>query len=98
MRILPLFLIVSGFLTSQSLPQSGDWLITTIELGAPAYLRAELTFQADKLTGHAGNINYEGTLRDGRVEFESKRADGTTITKYSGTLGAGEMKGQGTRA
>ena len=63
--------------------QSGDWLLTTTEFGAPQYQRVDLKFDGEKITGRAGNLTYEGTLRDGRVAFESKRADGSTITKYS---------------
>lgn len=77
--------------------QSGDWLLTTVEFGAPQYQRIDLKFDGEKLAGRAGNLTYQGTLRNGRVEFESKRADGSTITKYSGTATNGEMQGQGTR-
>jgi amidase len=77
--------------------QSGEWLITTNDLGAANYLRADLKFEGDKLSGRAGELTYQGTLSNGRIEFESKRADGSTVTKYSGTLTDGEMKGQATR-
>jgi acetamidase/formamidase len=88
--------------------QSGDWLLTTTEFGAPQYQRIDFKFDGEKITGRAGTLTYEGTLRDGRVAFESKRADGSIITKYSGTFtpcgvdrsapGTCEMQGQGTRA
>src|SRR6478736_8792847 len=86
------FLLATGLVYAQS----GDWLLTTTEFGAPQYQRVDFKFDGEKITGHAGNLTYEGTLRDGRVAFESKRADGSTITKYSGTFNPGEMQGQGT--
>ena len=73
------FLLATGLVYAQS----GDWLLTTTEFGAPQYQRVDFKFEGDKITGRAGTLTYEGTLRDGRVAFESKRADGSTITKYS---------------
>lgn len=93
MRVLT-FLFVTGLVCAQS----GEWLLTTTEFGAPQYQRIDFKFDGEKLTGRAGNLTYEGTLRDGRITFESKRADGSTITRYSGTFTPGEMQGQGTRA
>src|SRR5215831_9602148 len=86
------FLLATGLVYAQS----GDWLLITTEFGAPQYQRIDLKFEGEKITGRAGTLTYEGTLRDGRVAFESKRADGSTITKYSGTFTPGEMQGQGT--
>ena len=96
MRTLILLLAI-GPLYAQPPAQSGDWLLTTVDLGAPNYLRVELKFEGEKITGRSGNITYEGTLKNGQVELVSKRADGSTITNYSGSLTAGEMKGKGTR-
>jgi amidase len=96
MRALILLLAI-GSLYAQPPAQSGDWLLTAVDLGAPNYLRVELIFDGDKVTGRSGNTTYEGTLRNGQIELESKRPDGSTITKYSGNLSAGEMKGKGTR-
>src|ERR1700746_2206053 len=103
MRILT-FLLATGMVYAQS----GDWLLTTTEFGAPQYQRIDFKFEGEKITGRAGTLTYEGTLHDGRVAFESKRADGSTITRYSGTYapcgadrsapGTCEMQGQGTRA
>lgn len=87
------FLLAASLLSAQS----GEWLLTTVEFGAPQYQRIDFKFEGEKLTGRAGTLTYEGTLRNGRVELESKRADGSTITRYSGTAAAGEMQGQGTR-
>ena len=87
------FLLATGL----AYAQSGEWLLTTTEFGAPQYQRIDLKVDGEKLTGRAGNLTYEGTLRGNQVTFESKRADGSTITKYSGTYAAGEMTGQGTR-
>src|SRR5260370_17666830 len=87
------FLLATGLVYAQS----GDWLLTTTEFGAPQYQRIDFKFDGEKITGHAGNLMYEGTLRDGRVAFESKRADGSTITKYSETLTSGEMQRQAPR-
>src|SRR6202035_5960817 len=70
------FLLATGLVYAQS----GDWLLTTTEFGAPQYQRIDFKFDGEKITGRAGNLTYEGTLRDGRVAFESKRADGSTIT------------------
>jgi len=86
-------LLASGLVYAQS----GDWLLTTTEFGAPQYQRIDFKFDGEEITGRAGTLTYEGTLRDGRITFESKRADGSTITKYSGTFTTGEMQGQGTR-
>ncbi len=88
------FLLATGLVYAQS----GDWLLTTTEFGAPQYQRIDFKFDGEKITGRAGTLTYEGTLRDGRVAFESKRADGSTITRYSGTYVPGEMQGQGTRS
>jgi amidase len=87
------FLLATGLVYAQS----GDWLLTTTEFGAPQYQRIDFKFEGEKIFGRAGNLTYEGTLRDGRVTFESKRADGSTITKYSGTFTPGGMEGHGTR-
>jgi acetamidase/formamidase len=92
MRTLTL-LLASGLVYAQS----GDWLLTTTEFGAPQYQRIDFKFDGEKVTGRFGNTTYAGTLRDGRIEFESKRPDGSTITRYSGTSAAGEMKGQAMR-
>lgn len=88
------FLLATGLVCAQS----GDWLLTTTEFGAPQHQRIDLKFDGERLTGRAGNLTYEGTLRGNQITFESKRADGSTITKYSGTYSPGEMTGQGTRA
>src|SRR5512138_2698365 len=87
------FLLATGLVCAQS----GDWLLTTTEFGAPQHQRIDFKFDGEKLTGRAGNLTYEGTLRGNQITFESKRADGSTITKYSGTYSPGEMTGQGTR-
>jgi acetamidase/formamidase len=92
MRVLA-FLLATGLVYAQS----GDWLMTTTEFGAPQYQRVDFKFEGEKVTGRAANLAYEGTLRDGRIEFESKRPDGSTVTRYSGTSATGEMKGQATR-
>src|ERR1700743_700381 len=88
------FLLATGLVYAQS----GDWLLTTTEFGATQYQRIDFKVDGEKIPGRAGNLTYEGTLRDGRVAFESKRADGSTITKYSGTYVPGEMQGEGTRS
>src|SRR4029434_4502202 len=97
MRTLLVLLLAGGSLSAQSVVQSGEWLLTTNDLGALTYLRTELWFEGHKITGSATNLTYVGTLSNGRVEFESKRADGSTVTKYSGTAAGDEMKGQATR-
>src|SRR5262245_41933794 len=59
MRTLTLFVFATGILSAQS----GDWLIISSDMGALNYLRAELTFQGDKITGRAGgNVTVEGTM------------------------------------
>jgi acetamidase/formamidase len=87
------FLFAAGLLAAQS----GEWLVTDTILGTPQYARAELKFEGEKITGRANNLTVEGTLRNGRVEFETRRPDGTTVTKRTGTLSGGEMNGQGAR-
>src|SRR5262245_45691506 len=93
-----ILLLYAGSLYAQSANQSGEWLITTNDLGSFSYLRADLKFEGDKVTGSSGALTYVGTLSNGRIELESKRADGTTVTKYSGSIAGDEMKGQATRA
>ena len=92
MRALTLFLT-----TGLVYAQSGDWLLTMTEFGAPQHQRAELTFNGEKITGRAGNITLEGTLRAGRVELEGKQPNGNVAGKLTGTLSNGEMHGEGTR-
>jgi acetamidase/formamidase len=87
------FLLVSGLVYAQS----GDWLLTMTEFGTPQHQRAELTFNGEKITGRAGNITLEGTVRAGRVELEGKQPNGNVAGKLSGTLANGEMQGEGTR-
>jgi acetamidase/formamidase len=95
MRILILLLATSSLYAQSA--QSGEWLITTTDMGLANYLRVDLKFEGDKVSGSSGTLTYTGTLSNGRVELESKRADGSTVTKYSGTLSANEMKGQAVR-
>jgi len=77
--------------------QSGDWLLTTISFGAPQYQRLELKVDGEKVTGRSGNLTIEGTLRNGRIELEGKRPNGSIAGKLSGTLDGDTMKGEGTR-
>jgi len=92
MRTLTL-LLASGLVYAQS----GDWLLTMTEFGTPQHQRAELTFNGEKITGRAGNITLEGTVRAGRVELEGKQPNGNVAGKLTGTLSNGEMHGEGTR-
>ena len=85
---------------SLSLPafaQSGEWMFIDTSFGAEQYARIELKFEGEKITGKFGNLDVAGTLRNNRVEFETRRADGTVVTKRTGTLSGSEMKGEGTR-
>jgi len=95
MRILILLLTTTSLYAQSA--QSGEWLLTTTDAGLANYLRADLKFEGDKVSGSSGTLTYTGTLSNGRVELESKRADGSTVTKYSGTLTTNEMKGQAVR-
>lgn len=87
------FLLATGLVYAQS----GDWLLTLTEFGAPEYQRAELNFDGEKITGRAGNITLEGTVRAGRVELEGKQPTGTAAAKLTGVLANGEGKGDGVR-
>src|SRR5215475_3556021 len=85
---------------SLSLPafaQSGEWMFIDTTFGAEQYARIELKFEGEKITGKFGNLDVAGTLRNDRVELETRRADGTVVTKRTGTLSGGEMRGDGTR-
>ena len=93
MRALTLFFVTALLLSAQS----GDWLLTTVEFGAPQYQRVQLTFDGEKVTGRAGNITLEGTLRNGRIELEGKQPNGNIAGKLTGTLANGEARGEGTR-
>ena len=44
------FLFATGLLCAQS----GDWLLTTTEFGAPQYQRIDFKFEGEKITGRAG--------------------------------------------
>jgi acetamidase/formamidase len=77
--------------------QSGDWLITFNTLGTPQYERLSLTVEGEKVTGRSGNINLSGTLRNGRIELEAKRENGSIAGKLNGTVTGDEIKGGGTR-
>src|SRR5262245_23475726 len=77
--------------------QSGEWLFIDTSLGAAQYARIELKFEGEKMSGKFGNLDVVGTVRNNRVEFETRRADGTVVTKRTGTLSGGEMKGEGSR-
>src|SRR5262245_16268976 len=93
MRRILTFLLLRGFLYAQS----GDWMFTLTEFGQPNYERAELKFDGDKITGHAGPLTFEGTVRRGQVEFEAKLGDGRLVGKVSGTLANDEIRGHGMR-
>src|SRR5690242_19784204 len=84
-----IFLFATGLLSAQS----GEWLITVTVFGQPNYQRSQLVFEGDKITGQAGSLKLEGTVRDGRVEIEAKLPNGNPGGKLSGTLTNGEMKG-----
>jgi amidase len=90
MRLLAL-LFAAGMIYGQS----GDWLITITTFGADQYQRAELTFDNGKITGKAGNITFDGTLQDGKVELNGKRPNGSDAGHLTGTYSNGEMKGAG---
>src|SRR5262245_21401439 len=77
--------------------QSGEWLFIDTSFGAAQYARIELKFEGEKVSGKFGNLDVVGTVRNNRVEFETRRADGTVVTKRTGTLSGGEMKGEGSR-
>jgi len=88
-----IFLFATGLLSAQS----GEWLITVTVFGQPNYQRSQLVFEGDKITGQAGSLKLEGTVRDGRVEIEAKLPNGNPGGRLSGTLTNGEMKGTGLR-
>jgi amidase len=91
------FLSVSFSASLSAFAQSGEWLFIDTTFGAAQYARIELKFDGEKITGKFGNLDVVGTMRSGRVELDTRRADGTVVTKRSGTLSGGEMKGEGTR-
>src|SRR5215831_15275999 len=65
---------------SLSLPafaQSGEWMFIDTSFGAETYARIELKFEGEKITGKFGALDVSGTLRNNRVEFETRRGDGT---------------------
>src|SRR5215510_6525704 len=84
-------------LSLSAFAQSGEWLLIDTSFGAEQYARIELKFEGEKITGKFGNLDVAGTLRNNRVEFETRRADGTVVTKRTGTLSGGEMRGEGSR-
>jgi amidase len=77
--------------------QSGDWVITDTTFGSAQYARMELKFDGEKIGGQSGNLAVQGTVRNGRVELETRRPDGSVVTKRTGTWSSGEMKGEGAR-
>src|SRR6516165_3443017 len=77
--------------------QSGEWMFIDTLFGAETYARIELKFDGEKITGKFGNLDVSGTVRNSRMEFETRRADGTVVTKRTGTLSGGEMRGDGIR-
>src|SRR5215510_13836541 len=87
------FFCVSVF----AVAQSGDWVFTDTTFGSAQYARMELKFEGEKISGQFGNLAVAGTLRNGRVEIETRQANGTVLTKRTGTLSGGEMKGEATR-
>jgi amidase len=93
------YLLLAPFLTGSllSAQSSGDWLLTVIAYGAPQHQRAEFQFEGEKVTGRAGNLALEGTVRAGRIELEAKQQNGNAAGKLTGVVSGGEMKGEGMR-
>src|SRR5215471_7543023 len=97
MRRIICFLFVGLSCSLSAFSQSGEWLFIDTSFGAATYARIELKFNGEEITGKFGALDVVGIMRGGRVELETRRADGTVVTKRSGTVSGAEMKGEGTR-
>jgi amidase len=93
LRDIALLLCVATTLSGQTI--EGEWVVRLKFFDNTEYRRMTLHLQDGKMSGKAGDLDLEGTLRDGKVEIKGKNERGATAT-LSGTLQDGEMGGEAT--
>ncbi len=93
LRNMALLLFVVTALPGQTI--DGEWVVKLKFFDNTEYRRMTLHLQDAKLTGKAGDLDLEGTLRGGKVEIQGKNEGGGKAT-LSGALKNGQMSGEAT--